>query len=314
MSKEKEYIQELFTKPTETFSEHLELPNNERIIFSGRFGIGKSTFLNHYFEKENAKYNVIHLYPVNYSVLQNEDIFTYLKYDILFDLIINKNVVLKSSESYGITEALPFFVKYKWYSIISLIPLISDKLGGRSVNELMKGLKILNDEYKVFANGPKEAAEFTNPFFQLMHQSEGGLYESNKITEIIKEELENIKEESKENILIIDDLDRIDPAHIFRILNVFSAHFDDRNGNTKNKFGFDKVILVCDIDNIKNIYTSIYGADTDFNGYVDKFYSKEIYRFDNKENVINIIEKFIPTIKINEKNIISFEKQSHFIC
>ncbi len=83
----------------------------------------------------------------------------------MFDLIINKNVVLKSSESYGITEALPFFVKYKWYSIISLIPLISDKLGGRSVNELMKGLKILNDEYKVFANGPKEAAEFTNPFF-----------------------------------------------------------------------------------------------------------------------------------------------------
>lgn len=289
MKKEKEYIQALFTKPTETFSEHLELPENERIIFSGRFGIGKSTFLNHYFEKEKDQYNVIHLYPVNYSVLQNEDIFTYLKYDILFDLIINKNVVLKSSKDYGITNALPFFVKYKWYSIISLIPLISDKLGGRSLNELMKGVKTLNDEYEEFAKGPKEAAEFSNPFFQLIHQSEGGLYESNKITEIIKGELQNIKGD-KENILIIDDLDRIDPAHIFRILNVFSAHFDDRNEDTKNKFGFDKVILVCDIDNIRNIYGAIYGANTDFNGYVDKFYSKEIYRYDNKENLNSILK------------------------
>jgi len=164
-----EYIQELFTKPTETFSEHLNLPENERIIFSGRFGIGKSTFLNHYFEKENDQYNVIHLYPANYSVLQNEDIFTYLKYDILFHLIINKKVILKSSEAYGITDALPFFVKYKWYSIISLIPLICDKLGGRSINELMKGVKTLNDDYEEFVKGPKEDAEFANHFFQLIH-------------------------------------------------------------------------------------------------------------------------------------------------
>lgn len=53
----------------------------------------------------------------------------------------------------------------------------------------------------------------------------------------------------------------MDPEHIFRILNVFSAHFgDDLDADfSHNKFGFDKVLLLCDYDNIKNIYHHFYG-------------------------------------------------------
>lgn len=299
-------INELFQKPIESFTEHLSLPNNERIIFSGRFGIGKTTFINHYFEQKDDHYNVVHLYPVNYSVLKNEDIFTYLKYDILIDLIINKHVVLKSSTKYGVTESLPFFLRYKWYSILTLLPLVSEKLGGRNVHELMKGLGTLKDEFDSFRKGPKEQEELADPFFKFMHKSEGSLYESNDLTEIIKDSLQEIKG-TKQNILIIDDLDRIDPAHIFRILNVFSAHFDDRNvtpdNETSNKFGFDKVIMVCDIDNIRNIYAAIYGGSTDFNGYIDKFFSKEIYRYDNKENILNIIENVVKSILVDNYQV-----------
>ena len=43
---------ELFQKPTQTFGDHLSIEENYRILFSGRFGIEKTTFLNHYF-KEN---------------------------------------------------------------------------------------------------------------------------------------------------------------------------------------------------------------------------------------------------------------------
>ena len=45
------------------FNQHLKLSNNERIIFSGRFGTGKTTFLNHFFDNQ-MEYNVIKLYPL----------------------------------------------------------------------------------------------------------------------------------------------------------------------------------------------------------------------------------------------------------
>ena len=34
---------------------------------------------------------------------------------------------------------------------------------------------------------------------------------------------------AKKPVLIIEDLDRLDPKHLFRILNVVSAHIDDSN-------------------------------------------------------------------------------------
>lgn len=87
-------------------------------------------------------------------------------------------------------------------------------------------------------------------------------------------------------------MDRIDPEHIFRILNVFSAHFNIRNEDS-NKFGFDKVIFVCDIENIRNIFFAKYGSNTDFNGYINKFFSSHIYHFENKTEIKETIGKFL---------------------
>lgn len=68
------------------FNQHLKLSNNERIIFSGRFGTGKTTFLNHFFDNQ-MEYNVIKLYPVHYSISPNEDIYEFVKFDILCQLL-----------------------------------------------------------------------------------------------------------------------------------------------------------------------------------------------------------------------------------
>ena len=86
----KEYIEKVFAK----FEDHLYLPNNNRIIFSGKFGIGKSYFLNEFFkdEKYENEYFPIFLNPVNYSVSNNQDIFELIKFDILFQ-ILDKNIV-----------------------------------------------------------------------------------------------------------------------------------------------------------------------------------------------------------------------------
>ena len=76
-------------------------------------------------------------------------------------------------------------------------------------------------------------------------------------------------------VLLIDDLDRLDPEHVFRLFNIFSAHYDDVTES--NKFGFDKIIFVCDINNIQQMFNHRYGINVEFNGYIDKFYSSEIF-------------------------------------
>lgn len=123
----------------------------------------------------------------------------------------------------------------------------------------------------------------------------GSIYEFDAISQLICDIIHEYKAKcsSKKVVLIIEDLDRIDPAHIFRILNVFSAHFDRHTPGVVefettcggNKFCLDKIISVCDIDNIKNIYAHIYGEKTDFIGYISKFSNSKEYIYSLKEKV-----------------------------
>ena len=85
------------SKPTQDFTTHLSITGNNRIIFSGPFGSGKTYFLNEYF-KENTDYEVFHLYPVNYSISQNGDIFELIKFDLLFELLFNPNVEFEKED------------------------------------------------------------------------------------------------------------------------------------------------------------------------------------------------------------------------
>jgi len=92
-TKEKVSYNELFKHPSDEFKRHLELDDN-RVLFSVMYGVGKTTFLDHFFNSETQKKNfetekfkVIHLYPVNYSISTTEDIFKYIKIDILYELL-----------------------------------------------------------------------------------------------------------------------------------------------------------------------------------------------------------------------------------
>ena len=80
--------------PGKHFTRHLQLEGNDRIIFSGKYGSGKSTFLKEFFKDETQeklfsteRYEVVRIYPVNYSVSSNEDIFRLIKYDLILELI-----------------------------------------------------------------------------------------------------------------------------------------------------------------------------------------------------------------------------------
>lgn len=69
----------------EMFAEHLAI--NERAILSAKFGDGKTYFLDKFKEKYSKEgYYFITLYPVNYSVAENADVFEYIKRDIIVQL------------------------------------------------------------------------------------------------------------------------------------------------------------------------------------------------------------------------------------
>ena len=73
--------------PDKKFNKHLNNPQNDRILFSGKFGTGKSFFLKKYFEARTAEYNVFWISPVHYVVGANQDIFEWIKFEIAHELV-----------------------------------------------------------------------------------------------------------------------------------------------------------------------------------------------------------------------------------
>ncbi|MEG1313312.1 MAG: P-loop NTPase fold protein [Bacilli bacterium] len=304
------------TKEIERFHQFLNIENNENIIFSGIFGIGKSYFIDKYFNHSYKEdYIPIYLTPVNYSVANNEDIFEYIKVDILMQLL-QKTPCEFRDEKINFSVGAYFYLKNNAIDLLSSIATMAEKVkfGTDIISKLIK-LKSNIDQF-ITDNSKNEEKE-TLDFINAMSFQKGSIYENNAITQIIQSLIKNAKsndQPAKEIVLVIDDLDRIDPEHIFRILNILSAH-NNFCGTDENKFEFDKTILVCDALNIRNIYKSKYGIDVDFNGYIDKFYSKEIYHFDNTESITKKISDILATTIGTEADLIKKESLiSSYAC
>ena len=271
-----------------------------RIFFSGKYGVGKTKFLERFFEEKKEEYLKIHLYPVNYQISTNEDIINLLKYDILVELFEKYEGFFKINNIQSIQDNILLF--YVWINyfispknsnlilqtpldILETIPEIG-KLG-RSLKSLLNINKEFQQFKSIYEKGEKGLAEG-----YLSKIKPDDITETDIISQLIKDKIQEIKGEKK-SVLIIDDLDRLDPEHIFRILNILSAHFD-QDGD--NKFGFDYIIIVGDYHNIQSIFHHKYGKDADFDGYIDKFYTVKPFEFDNKKallaNLGKILEKY----------------------
>jgi hypothetical protein len=285
------------SQPKRKFEEFLGLDNNHRIIFSGIFGNGKTTFLKRYFN-EDKDYLSIHLFPTNYTTNKNEDVFELIKFDILYEILKFKPGFneFKFEEVYAAYLAI---FKASDNLIEPITPLIEaiPKIG-KSLSIILKTVFKLDEAIKkeikeTEDSESKDILEFTKRFVDKI----GSPYENDFYTELIKNLLERVKEEhnKKKTILIIDDLDRIDPDQIFRLLNVFSVQFDVEG--TENKFDFDKILFCCDANNIRKIFHNRFGLDVDFNGYFDKFYSNEIFHFDNKSEIKSRAGEILLTIQ-----------------
>ncbi|RSK50109.1 P-loop NTPase fold protein [Hymenobacter rigui] len=284
------------------FKQHLDAERNERIIFSGAFGIGKTHFLQQYFSKANTDYLAIRLSPVNYSVSSNEDIFQLIKYDILFELMAVHRLTLEADpidRSIAYPTLLPTKINSILQGLIGMVPLLNKD--SAFIEPVVKSINSFYDVIESIEEQRKDP-ELTKPVLAFAEKvAATSLLEIDYITRFLEDSLNELKQKrgARFKVLVIDDLDRIDPEHIFRLFNIFSAHLD-YNSSSNNKFGFDKVVFVCDIHNIRTIFHSRYGADTDFNGYIDKFYSLDMFHFDNRQEVKRIVDEFAAGIGVPE--------------
>jgi hypothetical protein len=311
MAKTNEVTEQIFKIPIEElfpkFEDHLKISNNTRILLTGKFGIGKTYFLNVFFESKKADYEVFHLFPVNYQITSNENIIEFLKYDILVELLKkNKNIIQKND--YGnlidLQRLLYFWGKDNFVEIfktgVSLIPKLGRPL--KDVIELTENFWKFKKEIEAGEQG------FVDNFLKEIKEKK--VSETDPLSELLKQKIEKQKSE-KQSVLILDDLERIDPEHIFRILNIFSAHFDLHNEEISNKFCFDKIILVADVQNLKSIFHYRYGGQTDFNGYFDKFFSLEVFQFKNEEIITKVIDEIISKFKIEDAIILNDALESN---
>lgn len=304
------------------FKNHLL--SHSRTILSAKYGDGKTYFLSQFVNDATVKENFefLTIYPVNYQVLENKDIFDLIKRDLLLQMIskgmmetyeIPKNVAFAfylQNKCGTVAEAfLPFL-----QTLDSTLPVAKALITG------LAGLKMfrkLREDYKEWKNQFKTDDQIENYIIE----NNGLIYENDAITEIIRSAIANYKIDhpQKRVVLIIEDLDRIDPAHLFRILNVFSAHMDygyrlgkpiDNKFLVGNKFDLDNVVMVMDYQNTCNIFHHFYGESTNFKGYIDKFCSNNYFRYSLAEQKYSY---FISNIKkltgLNEILISPFFKK-----
>ena len=74
------------------------LANNNRCILSARFGDGKTFFLQEFKKQYEKDYMFLTIYPVNYQVAKNKDVFEYIKRDLLIQLLMSKEVELSDDK------------------------------------------------------------------------------------------------------------------------------------------------------------------------------------------------------------------------
>ena len=179
--------------------------------------------------------------------------------------------------------------------ILSIIPDINIYGIDINISNVIKKLKKVKDKFATYKEQFKSVDKTSELYITKFDSLKGSIYEFDTISQLICDIIREYKKHhpSKQVVLIIEDLDRIDPGHIFRILNVFSAHFDRYTPGLvefdktcgDNKFCLDKIVTVCDIDNIKKIYAHVYGKETDFIGYISKFSNNKEYDYSLNEKI-----------------------------
>ena len=131
----------------ENFKQYLD--NNRRCILSSRFGNGKSYFLSNFIEKNSENYLFIPIYPVNYQVMDNKDIFELIKRDILIRLLSNEDIKIDELDVEK-TSLFYDFLKEKStiLDILEIVPNINLCGFGINIGNAIKKIREIKKKYE----------------------------------------------------------------------------------------------------------------------------------------------------------------------
>lgn len=298
------------------FHEHLD--THDRTILSAKFGDGKTYFLQKFIvdERVRSDYEFLTIYPVNYQVEKNRDIFELIKYDLLIQMFVQG--IMKPDIQLTKAQVLGWCLQMNAPSLAEgLMPVFSNLcLDEKSAKMAAAFLTAKNTIGKVRqkANELREPVRDRQITQFLKEISKNPTVGQDVITSVIQKGIADYKRvhKNKKMVLVIEDMDRMDPAHLFRILNVFSAHIDfnyrfgSESGRpyTDSKFGFDKVVFVMSYENTKRIYHHFYGQETDFEGYINKFCSSNYFPYSFEEEKENYFyERMAQNTKVDPMTI-----------
>ena len=291
---------------------------NNRCILSAPFGEGKSYFLNEFVKSQVDEYDFITIFPTNYQICENRDILEYIKRDILFGLIALDDTIIDGFDAtkLGILKKAILESKER---VAECIPDINASVCG--IGFTFSPGKVVNTLLKIWDSCEKLSDVHGNPYKEYLlsfDDQKGGIYELDAVTNLICSLVQDRQENDRKMVLVVEDLDRIDPGHIFRILNVLSAHMTYINGyddGAKNKFNFDKILLICDFKNIEKIYHHLYGEKTDFKGYISKFSAVRPFEYSIRDKIAKhigcLIDKYVKDTVVSNvlaKEIVTREK------
>lgn len=269
------------TRQLNSFKHHLDA--NERVIFSAKFGDGKTFFLNKFKEEYKEDYFFITLYPINYSVAENADIFEYIKRDIILQLA--EKDILCNIDFEAIADTL-----FSWENAKEVISFLLSSLPSGVFYE--KVLKKIDSFYSKYQEKKATYLKYLESF----NIQKGSIYENDAYTQLIGSAIKYIQR-SQKAVLIIEDLDRIDPAHLFRILNILGSHIDciyqPNSDCPPNKFGFNNIITVFDFEVTKNIFQHFYSEKANYEGYINKFKSHNPFCFSINETAKQFLRTFL---------------------
>ena len=279
----------------EAFRHHIDA--HDRTVLSAHFGDGKSFFLSHFMENEDVaeRYTFLTIFPVNYQVTENRDIFDLIKLDILLQMLLKG--VIETEVKITNEVALALYLQCQPVGFTeSFLPLLSELAynedAAKAAAVALAGKKFFKSiKQKLIKIKEQSCDSRLNAFLNAVEKNP--VIGQDAISNIIQQCLQQYREKhpNKQVVLVIEDLDRIDPAHLFRILNIFSAHIDFcyrmgcRPNKTLagNKFGLDKVVFVMDYSNVRRIYSHFYGEGTNFEGYIEKFCSSNHFAYSLEE-------------------------------
>ena len=323
------HIPELITAFYAPFEQLLDA--HPSMLFSGKFGSGKTYFLNHYFKQpENqAKYCMVYTQPSAYYHAADGDVLGYLKYDILMELLRQTN--LEELEGFHGTELTYFEMLMAMIApegikqaggeqvvmgaaaALLLLAGQGAELGAEKLAALAKSTwassKSLNKGLEWLKEKRKEANEDDatrlEDYLEALSQRSNSLFETSAINELIHALIAKQRKPSKggddsdvpgkEVVLVVDDLDRMLPDDCLGFLNLLSTHVrpgnDEGVARRANLYGFDKIVLVADDANVQAFIRKKFGEAFDRTGYMVKLFGQQIIRYDPASELTSLVQK-----------------------